>query len=229
LSANEENTIKVLKEGEYDVSDFIRKTERDVEEMWTELASHIGSVKNPEIKKVVDHFFRDEDFIKRFRIAPAAMYIHHGWASGLLEHTLSVTNLALAMQKIHPTMDRDLVIAGALLHDIGKLEEFEVKTSITVTTKGMLIGHVTIGVRMLTDAMEKLETPEILRMKLTHILLTHMGEYGSSKLPSFPEAMAVHYADQADAKLTQMITLKEDASTEDDHIYSKDLGNVYLL
>jgi 3'-5' exoribonuclease len=125
-------------------------------------------------------------------------------------------------------MDKDLLIAGCLLHDIGKLKEFEMTTSIRVTDEGMLVGHVTIGAEMLQKAMDKLATPKELQMKLTHMILTHMGEYGSSKKPSLPEALALFYADQASAQITHMITLKEEAATDDDYIYNKDLGNIYL-
>jgi len=228
ISANDRNTIQILKEGEYDVKDFIKKSEKDPEEMWNELSGFIESVQNPELKKVVDHFFKDEKFASDFKISPAAMYIHHGWIHGLMEHTLSVVKTVDFMHKIHPSLDRDLMIVGALFHDMGKLKEFNMKTSIRVSTEGMLIGHVTIAAEMLNKAMEELGTPEELKMKVVHIVLTHMGEYGSSKKPSIPEALAVFYADQTDAQMTHMIDLKKEAQTDDDYIYNKDFGNIYL-
>ena len=228
ISANDRNTIQILKEGEYDVKDFIKKSEKDPEEMWNELNGFIESVQDLELKKVIDHFFKDEKFVSDFKISPAAMYIHHGWIHGLMEHTLSVVKSVDFLQKVHPSLDRDLMIAGALFHDMGKLKEFNMKTSIRVTTEGMLIGHVTIAAEMLNKAMEELNTPENIKMKLIHVVLTHMGEYGSSKKPSIPEALAVFYADQTDAQMTHMIDLKKEAQTEDDYIYNKDFGNIYL-
>lgn len=228
LSANEENTIKVLSKNEYNASDFVKISSKPVEEMFKELMNYVEKVENKELKKLLLYFFNDEKFAKRFRESPAAMYIHHGWIGGLLEHTLSVAKLCEDIFKIHDGMDKDLLITGAILHDIGKLEEFEVTTNIKVSTKGMLLGHVTIGIEMLMRAMDQLKTPEELRLKMIHIIITHMGEYGSNKLPSFPEALTIYYADELDAKVLQMREIKETAQTEDDYFYHKNFGNVYL-
>jgi len=225
---NEWNNIQVLSQDEYDIRDFVRQTTRHTEEMFTELVKHIAAVKNPELKKLLEHFFHDKEFASRFKESPAAMYKHHGWIGGLLEHTLSVLVICLDIHKLHSKLDRDLLVAGAILHDIGKMDEFAVSTSIRVSTQGMLIGHVIIGVQMLTRAMDKLDTPEELRLKVLHMVITHMGDYGSNKLPSFPEALAVYHADVLDANLLQMTELKETAQTEDDYVYNKDFGNVYL-
>lgn len=228
ISSGEQYTLKQLKKDEFDQNDFLKRANRPAEDMYKELLSFVDSIQNQELKKILNYFFRDEKFSARFNICPAAMYIHHNWISGLLEHSIAVAKIAENIQKIHSGMDRDLVIAGALLHDIGKVDEFSVTTNITVSTEGMLIGHLNIGVQMLTRAMDELKTPKELNIKVIHMMITHMGEYGGSKLPSFPEAMAVYLADNADQKLTQMITLKEEAVTEDDSIYHKDFGNIYL-
>lgn len=228
ISAGGMHEIKVLKQEEYDIRDFIRKSEKDPSEMWEEFIGYVDSIKNTEMKKVVDHFFKDEKFAHKFKESPAAMYIHHGWINGLLEHTLEVCQICENICKVHCKLNRDLVIGGALLHDIGKLKEFKVKTSINVSTEGMLIGHVTIGADMLNKAMDKLGTEEEFRMKLIHIMITHMGEYGSNKTPAFPEALAVNYADQLNGNIIHMLGLMEDANTDDDYIYNKDFGNIYL-
>ncbi|MBU1946438.1 MAG: hypothetical protein KKC54_05695, partial [Nanoarchaeota archaeon] len=112
-------------------------------------------------------------------------------------------------------------LASALLHEAGAY-------MVEARLKGMLLGHVTIGVEMLTRAMDKLETPEPLRFKIIHMIMTHMGDYGSNKAPSFPEALTIFHADQLDAKVLQMSELKENAQTEDDYFYHKEFGNVYL-
>jgi 3'-5' exoribonuclease len=228
ISADFHNTIKVLSKEEYDLRDFVKETSKSVDDMFKELMSYINSVNNPELKKLLDYFFDDENFAKQFKESPAAMYIHHGWLGGLLEHTLSVVKLCEDILKIHDKMDRDLLVTGAILHDIGKIEEFEVTTSIKVSTKGMLLGHVTIGIEMLIRAMDKLQTPEDIRLKILHIMITHMGDYGSNKTPGFPEALTIFQADQLDAKVLQMTTVKDEAQTEDDYVYHKEFGNVYL-
>jgi 3'-5' exoribonuclease len=228
ISSGERYPITILEPSEYDIKAFIKVSKKDPQKMWNELLEIINSITNPEIKKIVDYFFKDENFVSKFKEYPAAMYIHHGWIHGLLEHTLSVCKIADFYCKLNPSLDRDLTVAGAMLHDIGKLKEFETQTSIRVTTEGMLIGHVTIGADMVMKATEKCKTPENLKNKIIHLIITHMGEYGSSKTPSLPEALAVFYADQADAQLTHIIDLKENAETEDDYIYNKDFGNIYL-
>jgi 3'-5' exoribonuclease len=228
ISANEQHSLKSLKKGEYDIMDFVKKTQRDISAMWTELLGVVDSVNDSDMKKILEYFFKDEKFASEFKQSPAAMYIHHGWIGGLLEHTLDVARLCDAACTIHPALDRNLAITGALLHDIGKLKEFSVKTSINVTKGGMLVGHVTMGSEMLSKAMDRLGTPEELKFKLIHLILTHMGEYGSSKTPSLPEALLVFFADNMNARITQMTKLKEEASTEDEFIYHKDFGNIYL-
>ncbi|MGM5485147.1 MAG: 3'-5' exoribonuclease YhaM family protein [Nanobdellota archaeon] len=227
ISANERCEIRKLEEGEYDPKDFIKQSSEDKEKMWNDFSEMIKDIENEDIRKVLEEFFHNQDFAEKFKESPAAMYIHHGWVSGLLEHSLSVTKIARDFCRTH-NMDKDLVTAGAMLHDIGKVKEFNMTTSINVTTEGMLIGHVTIGTKMLNDVMDKLQTPRNIRLKLLHTVLTHMGEYGSSKLPAFPEAYAVFYADRVDTDLTHMITIKNEAQTEDDYMYDRHMGNIYL-
>lgn len=228
IAANADHIIKVVPKDEYDVRDFVRQTSKKVDEMFRELMKYADSVCNKDLRNVLDYFFKDEQFSLRFKESPAAMYIHHGWLGGLLEHTLSVTKICDDILKVHTTLDRDLVLTGAILHDIGKIEEFVVTTNIKVSTKGMLLGHVTIGAEMLMHAMDKLQMPEDLRYKLLHMMITHMGEYGSNKSPFFPEALVVYHADQLDTRVMQMTDLREGAQTEDDFIYHKDFGNIYL-
>ena len=227
ISANSDHLIKILKEDEYHKEDFVKKTEKDIDEMYNELLNIINKIEDKEIKDIVEHFFLDEDFSSKFKVSPAAMYIHHGWIGGLLEHTLSVVKIALDICKYYD-VNKDLVIAGCLLHDIGKLEEFALTTNISVTNEGMLVGHVTIGCEMLNKAMNKLNTSKELRMKLIHIIISHMGDYGSNKTPAFPEALIVYQADRIDCDLTHMNTLIKEANTEDDYVYDKNVGNIYL-
>jgi len=230
LSVNDPEGVRMCKSEEYDPSDFILTTEKDIEEMYKEIEETINNIQDPILKKILNSFFSNTDFVKEFKTSPAAMYKHHGWIGGLLEHTLNVVNIFKNILKIHKEIDKDLLLTGAILHDIGKIREFEVISSIRTSKIGMLKGHIILGLEELTHKLKELSIKEEEAIKLIHILISHHGklEFGSPKVPSFPEALAVYYADEMDAKLTQMINTKKDAITEDDYIYTKDFGNVYL-
>lgn len=230
VAVNDVNGIKVLSPVEYVKSDFVKESEKEIDEMYAELASIISSVKNPDHKKVLDAFFTDAEFLKKFKHDPAAMYKHHAWIGGLLEHTLSVVRICEKSLELYPDLDRDLVVAGAILHDIGKTREFTVTTSIKPTLESRLVGHVVMGVEMLHAKTEGMDVSEELLVKLKHIIESHHGqlEWGSPKTPAFPEAMLVHHADYLDAKLTHILTRKKEAKTEDDFMYLKEYGSIYL-
>jgi 3'-5' exoribonuclease len=231
ISVSEDvGTVRVLKQEDYNIKDFIRISHRDPDEMMGELIEIINTIKNGELKAVIDAFLKDEEFVKRFKTAPAAMYKHHGWVSGLLEHTLTITKICDDITKHHPKLDRDLLLTGALFHDIGKIEEFEVTTLIKVTDKGNLLGHITMGIQMLTRRLDKLNVSDMIKQKLLHMMISHHGSAanGSPKNPSFPEALLLSKVDELDAFVTQMTEHKETATTEDSFIYSKDFGNIFL-
>jgi 3'-5' exoribonuclease len=227
ISSGEKYEIVKLKQGDFDVTDFIKRSQYNVDNMWSELMQIKDTIKDESIKAVVNHFFNDEEFSLKFKTTPAAMYIHHGWVSGLLEHTLAVTKIALGICEIHKDLNKDYVIAGSMLHDMAKIQEYQMTTNITTTVEGNLIGHVSIASNLLFEGMKFLNTPEEVRIKLLHIVITHMGEYGSSKLPATPEALAVHLADYTDGNLTHMENIIAEAPEEEDFVYNKDLGNVY--
>ncbi len=216
---------------EYNQEDFVPVTEKDIEEMYSELKKYIGNVKNSHLKTLLDLFFEDEVFVKVFKKSPGAMYIHHGYIGGLLEHSLGVVKLCDRIFDIYPSLDYDLLITGAVLHDIGKIKEFEVNTNIQISEEGMLRGHIVIGNEMLLEKINKIPGfPNLLKMKLSHIILSHHGklEYGSPRTPQFPEAAAIYYADEFDSKIFQYVKLKQDADTEDFRIYTKRFGGLYL-
>jgi 3'-5' exoribonuclease len=230
INVDKEGLIKVLTKDEYDLKEFIKFTEKDVEHMFKELMDLAESVKDEDLKKILDVFINDFDFIKAFKNHPAAMYKHHGWIGGLLEHTLNVTKICDFIATVHPEINRDLVVTGAILHDIGKIKELEMKTSIKTSREGMLLGHTVIGFSEVAKRLEKVDVPENLKLKVIHIVISHHGkiEYGTPKEPAFPEALAVYFADDMDAKLTEMITHKKTAETEDDYVYKPDFGLIYL-
>ncbi len=219
----------ILNENEYNISDFIRKSEKSEEEMFLKLKEMMEQVKDSEYKQVLNSFFDDKEFVKNFKKAPGAMYIHHGWVSGLLEHTLSIVQICFELTKYHK-LDKDLLITGAILHDIGKIEEFKITTQIKITDKGNLLSHMILGVQELTRRLDKLNIDENKKNKLIHIMISHHGsvEYGCPKPPMFPEALIIAKADELDANTVTMTDAKENSQTNDSFIYNKQLGNIYL-
>ncbi len=230
INVDSSGEIRKLKEGEYDLSEFVRVSERDIEKMSSTLNGFLNSVKNPELKKLIGSFTKDAEFMEKFRKHPAAIYRHQGWVGGLMEHTLNMMTICESMSTIYPELDRDLMITGCFMHDIGKLEELEVSGSIKATEDGIMVGHLTLGVLMIEKRMEKTGINGNLRRKLLNISISHHGqlEYGSPKLPAFPEALVVAQADMMDSQVCTMVDFKKNAQTEDKFAYNKDMGNIYL-
>ncbi len=207
--ANQLNIKRVRKcgEGEYDPADYLPVSDFDIEEMWTKLIAHVNSVDNPYLKKLLESFFLDEAFAKKFKKSSAAKAVHHGFIGGLLEHTLSVTNMCDYFSKAYPMLNRNLLITVALLHDIGKTRELSDFPQNDYTDEGQLMGHIVIGAHMAMDQMQKIEGfPQKLSGEVTHCILAHHGEYeyGSPKKPALMEAVALHFADNTDAKMETM-------------------------
>jgi 3'-5' exoribonuclease len=231
ISKGDGDTLDKRGKGEYEIGDFVAKTPRDIGEMVGKLKEVIESVSDPNLKSLLDSFFKDEAFLKDFSFTPASMHYHQNYFGGLLEHTLNVVELCETTSRLFPKLNRDLVITGALLHDIGKMREFEVSTSIDVTEDGMLRGHLIIGEGMVKEKTESIpDFPDVLKFKMLHIMLSHHGkkDYGSPKEPQFPEALAVYYADETDAKIDLLVRMKEEARTEDPWTWTKRTGHIYL-
>lgn len=222
--------LAVLEAHEYDRTDFIPESEKDTKEMYKELTAIADSMDNMHLKGLVYAFIKDPVFSEKFIRHPGAMYKHHGWLGGLLEHTLNVMKICDFLHRIHPQLNRDLMLTGAILHDIGKMRELEVTTHIKPSNEGMLLGHLAMTFEDVSRKMDLLKTPDDLKLKVKHMLLSHHGklEYGSPKQPSIPEALAVYLADETDSKITEMITYIKKAETDDDYIFLNNFGNVYL-
>jgi len=217
---------------EYDLDDFIPKTNQNISEMWTKLVQITESVGNAHLKNLLNTFFGDADFVDGFKKAPAAMYYHHACAGGLLEHTWEVLRYCETIADVHPSLDGDLLFTGAILHDIGKIEEFKVGATIKSSRRGVLTGHISIAANsILTKIVESENFPPILRDKLIHMILSHHGknEWGTFVEPKFPEAAALHIADLMGARVSQYIRAKKDAVTDDFSIYSKKLRSPIFL
>ena len=181
------------------------------------------------MKGLLEEVFREPDTWKTFKNAPAAKQFHHAYIGGLLEHTLGVADFVETACKIQPSLERDLAITGALLHDIGKIEEMKATSTIEYTPKGMLEGHVVIGYEVVKNKVA--EFPQTLATKILHIMLSHHGEKanGSPQEPMFPEAAAVFLADMFDSLIVQFIREKEDADTDDFKIFSRLLNRRIFL
>jgi len=187
-----------------DPSLFLESTAKDISEMMGSLRDIVNEISDRHLKKLINRFLSDHSFIALFKEAPAAKNFHHNYIGGLLEHTLSVCRMILFVAEHYPELDRDLLIAGAFLHDIGKVREFESNTRIDYTDEGRLLGHLVQGIGMLDEKLSGIKNfPRETAIKLKHLILSHHGQYdfGSPKRPKFLEAFALHLIDDLDAKM----------------------------
>ncbi len=198
-----------LDAAEYDAGDFVPKTSKDVDLLWATLAGSVASFTDPHLRALLDLFLADPKIAAPLREAPAAKALHHAWIGGLLEHTVSLLELCERVLPQYPEVHRDLLLAGAMLHDIGKLHELRWGTSFSYSVEGQLLGHITIGTGMIDEKIAMLpDFPPRLRTLLLHIVLSHHGrlEFGSPKLPMTAEALLFHYLDDLEAKMQTMRT-----------------------
>jgi 3'-5' exoribonuclease len=233
LATNEPSVIEALKEGQYDASDFVKAARKDVNALYSKLLSSIESVENPKIKELLNAIFKDKKMEAKFKTHPGAIEIHHDWVGGLLEHNLEVLNYCKLSWETFPQLNKDLLIAGAMLHDIGKLEELEVTSRIKGTKKGQLMGHIVLGTIFVSNKCDEIGLDAEIKDKITHIIVSHHGklEFGSPKAPMFPEAFVVYYSDELSSKIAEMIEFVEDykSSTEDEFMYHQRNARNILL
>jgi 3'-5' exoribonuclease len=192
--------------------DYFPCSQRDSGEMWTELRAIVSGMANPHLKGLVEALLNDEEIAERYRRAPAAKHIHHAYLGGLLEHVLSLCALARMTAQHYPNIDYDLLLAGVVLHDIGKIYELNYERGFSYSDAGQLLGHMAIALRMMADKLRGLpDFPPLLRSLVEHMILSHHGqlEFGSPKLPQFPEALLLHYIDDMDSKMECMRALIE--------------------
>lgn len=200
--------VRKVQEGEYDPKDYLPVSDKDIDRMYAELVGFIQGMKNPYLKQLLSSFFiEDKEFEKRFKFHSAAKSVHHGFVGGLLEHTLSVTKLCNYYTEAYPMLHRDLLLAAAMFHDIGKLEELSVFPANDYTDEGQLLGHIMIGAEMVGERIRTIPNfPVRLANELKHCILAHHGEleFGSPKKPALAEAVALSFADNTDAKMQTM-------------------------
>jgi 3'-5' exoribonuclease len=196
--------LRLAAESEIDPKDYQAATKFDVEEMWAELRGYVAAFKNQDLRRLVFAFLDDEQIGPAFKAAPAAKRLHHAWLGGLLEHVLTLVRVCLATVPFYPEVDADLLVTGAILHDIGKVRELEWKSSFSYTLEGQMIGHISIAQGMLREKVQALAPfPEKLRVLVEHMILSHHGKYefGSPKLPMTPEAILLSALDDLEAKM----------------------------
>jgi 3'-5' exoribonuclease len=210
--------IKKVAENEIELSDFFPHSERDSEEMWQELQGVVASLERKALRDLFELILADPEIAERLKCAPAAKSMHHAFLGGLLEHVLSLARLARLVLQNYPTLDGDLVISGVILHDLGKIYEMSYSRSIQYTSAGQLLGHMILEIQILHDKLRQLpEFPKRLQVLLEHLIISHHGQYefGSPKLPMFPEALLLHYIDDLDSKLQGMqMLLAKDANVK---------------
>jgi 3'-5' exoribonuclease len=191
-------------ETEVDPADYLPVTQFSVDEMWAELRDYVSGFSNPDLQRLVFAFLDDPQIAEAYRVAPAAKMLHHAWIGGLLEHVVTLVRVCLANAPFYPEVDPDLLVTGAILHDIGKVRELFWKSSFGYTLEGQLIGHISIAQGMLLEKVRLLEPfPEKLRVLVEHMILSHHGKYefGSPKLPMTPEALLLNTLDDLEAKM----------------------------
>lgn len=207
-------------EGEYQPSDYLPVTDKNIPAMYQELLGFVRKIQEPHLRALAEAFFvKNPDFAKAFQFHSAAKSVHHSFVGGLLEHTLSVVRLCEYYTKAYPMLNGDLLYTAALCHDIGKVRELSVFPENDYTDEGQLLGHIAVGYEMVHDQIQKIPGfPERLASELKHCILAHHGEleYGSPKKPALMEALALNMADNTDAKLETMTEILKAAGEKKD-------------
>jgi 3'-5' exoribonuclease len=199
--------LRHMGESEVDFSDYLPMCPRDIDELWRTLGEFVGGFQNPHLKALIEAFMNDAEIAKAYRAAPAAKTLHHAYIGGLLDHVVSVFKLCTLTCQNYPHIDKDLLMTGAFLHDIGKIHELSWARSFSYTTRGQLLGHMIIELEMLQAKLQCLpDFPAELKNLIEHMIISHHGQYefGSPKLPMFPEALMLHYLDDLDSKMESL-------------------------
>ena len=211
--------LRVASEEEYNPADYMPTSEKSVDGMYQELLSYIAQVKNQYLQQVLQYYFvKNEAFIKAFKGHSAAKSVHHGFAGGLLEHTLSVVKFCEYLAGAYPILNKDLLYTAAICHDIGKTKELSDFPENDYTDEGQLLGHIVIGTEMMSEAIRQIpDFPVKLANELKHCILAHHGEleFGSPKKPALAEAVALNMADNADAKMQTLTEIFKEKDTND--------------
>ena len=196
-----------------DYSDYLPQSKENLDELMEKIFSMINSIENYHLQNLLKSFFDDQDFIEKFKRAPAATKVHQPYLGGLLEHTCNLVRICETICDIYKEINHDFLITMAILHDIGKVREYAYKKTIEQTDEGKLLGHITIGLEMIDQKIKSLDNfPSDLELMIKHTLLSHHGhfEFGSPKLPSILTAVALHFADETEDKISGFINIKDE-------------------
>lgn len=207
ISADRGQDVAIVPADEVDPLEFLPSGPWDRKALCERFDELLQSVKNLDLRRLLDRLFADSEFKKRFALAPAAKSIHHSWPAGLVQHILEVATVLDAMCGVYPwseVLNRDLLVTGAILHDLAKMSELEMTTTIAFSDMGRWFGHVDLGLRQLDQLQEEVKLPEPLYLELRHMVASHHGkpEWGAVAKPATANAWALHLADQVSAKMT---------------------------
>jgi 3'-5' exoribonuclease len=223
--------IRKATTSEVDKADLLPSTTYDVVELWRQLQSFVDSFTNPDLKLLLTTLLADPALAQAYREAPAARQLHHAWLGGLLEHVVSLLTLADRVAPHYPILDRDLLMTGVILHDIGKVRELSWEVGFDYTIEGTLLGHIQMGAALAERTMDSLPNfPPKLKTLILHMILSHHGklEFGSPKLPMIPEALVLNFLDDLDAKM-QAMTGEFDKSIREGKGPDEMTGRVWAL
>src|ERR1700693_3427575 len=199
--------LRKLGDSEIEFADYLPKTARDIDELWQNLSDFVSSFQNLHLQALVRAFMSDPEIAAAYRNAPAAKTLHHAYIGGLLDHVVSLFRSCDLICRNYSQVNRDLLLTGVFLHDIGKIHELAYNRSFSYTTRGQLLGHMIIELEMLQAKLALVPGfPESLKTLVEHLIISHHGQYdfGSPKLPMFPEALLLHYLDDLDSKMEAM-------------------------
>ncbi|MGE5582254.1 MAG: 3'-5' exoribonuclease YhaM family protein [Bacillota bacterium] len=220
------DAFRLLPAAEIDYSKFLPRSPGNLTEYWDFLRKQVNTIENAYLKRILLSFFDDQEFVTRFTMVPAALKRHHAYIGGLLEHTAGVTAICQAAAAYYQMVNRDLLITGAILHDVGKVKTYKLERNIEGTDEGKLIGHLILGVRMVEEVMAKTpggadkENKEFQQLKnsLLHLLVSHHGimEWGSPVEPLTVEACILHHADNMDAQVQKFLTVIRGQNSNDE-------------
>jgi 3'-5' exoribonuclease len=211
--------VQPVRGEKFDMTDFLPHTEQDIAKLQEKLKSLLFKATDPHLRALAQAFFMDEKLIREFCRAPAGVRQHHAYLGGLLEHVVTMMDAAERLMPVYPNLNRDLVLMGIFLHDIGKVRELRYDSAFNYTDEGELVGHIVMGVEMLNEKLVQVEQltedpmPNELKYRLKHIIVAHHGQldYGSPKLPMTPEAVFIYYLDNLDARTHAFVRdIKED-------------------
>ena len=220
----------------YNIAEYLPRASKNLDVLFAKIIKTAEAIENVYLKRLVLSFLNDPDFMLAFKKAPAAKIHHHNYIGGLIEHTYSVLVLCKTISRLYPDLDRDLLIAGAILHDIGKTATYEFSFRIVVTEEGGLVDHIVLGYQLVKERISAIKGfPEELELRLLHLILSHhnYGEWGSPVKPLFAEAEALFLADMLDAQLNEFSQLqKHEAAKGEEAIwsgYSRIFGRFFYL